>query len=595
MHTYYQERANLVQKVLAELKRKNNVVANYRLLAILVTAVLFYFGISYANIWLMIPMMLATIIGFYFLVKYHDSLTDQIVQSENLIDVLTNEIAVLEGRANAYDAGDEFQNQTHTYLDDLDVFGGFSLFSKINRTKTERGKTYLAKSFLNIPTLEKIHCRQKAISELSKENVWREEFLATLVDLENTSSVENLIDLQEPESLKGEWLMKLYPFMSWIWILGVLACFYQFGLEVGVISIFVVLGIHMALVGMNKEHTEPIFQKVKGYSRALSKYRIALDHIIMNDWQSQELVQAVSMLNLTNKSYKNPIESFEFIARRIDMKNNQFASFFLYFYSPFDMLELLKLRKWIRENPSLFDKVFHVIGLFEELSSYGFLGFNHPEWSVPELLESDIVILNTTDAFHPLIKDAVSNSFNWTSENRLSLITGSNMSGKSTFLRTIGTNILLAYAGGVVAAKQLTLATDIHLYTYMRIKDSLQQNASTFKAEIDRIKMLLGALKGTEKNILLVDEMLRGTNSEDKLKGSMAFLEEICSATSYAAVATHDLRMTEIAEVHPEIVKNYYFEYNSTGGNLTFDYKIKPGICSSFNASELLRNIGLKI
>ena len=595
MHTYYQKREELAQKTLIELKQKNDRVANYRLLAIILTSILFYFGISYANMWIMIPLMAGIIIGFYFLVKYHERVSEQLFQKENLLKVLKNELGILRFKPNSYDSGEAFKIAGHRYADDLDVFGEFSLFSKVNRAKTERGKKYLANSFLSMPTSQRISQRQLAIEELKAKNEWREDFLATLIDLETKESVENLVDIPEPDKLKGEWLLKLYPYLSWMLLVGVAASFYWLGLEAGVISVFAILGLHMSLVGLNKKITEPVFLKVKGYSRALSKYRLALNHIISASWQSEELTAALAVLNLSNKSYKNPIDSFEFIARRIDMKNNQFASFFLYFYSPFDMIELLKLRKWLQQNPAFFEKVFHVIGLYEELTSFATLGFNNPDWVKPVFVEAEEVIFDTTEAFHPLIADAVSNSFNWTSDNRLSLITGSNMSGKSTFLRTLGTNLLLAYAGSTVAAKKFVTTAEISLFTYMRIKDSLQQNASTFKAEIDRIKMLLDALKKGTKTILLVDEMLRGTNSEDKLKGSMAFLEEICHSKAYAAVATHDLRMTEISEIHQEMVKNYFFEYNSEGGNLTFDYKIKPGICSSFNASELLRNIGLNI
>ena len=129
----------------------------------------------------------------------------------------------------------------------------------------------------------------------------------------------------------------------------------------------------------------------------------------------------------------------------------------------------------------------------------------------------------------------------------------------------------------------------------MRIKDSIQQNASTFKAEIERIKLVLAAINNNENALFLIDEMLRGTNSEDKLAGSMALLEKIVSSKAYAMVATHDLRMTEISEKYPDSVKNYYFEYATENGELLFDYLIKEGVCKSFNASLLLKSIGLPI
>lgn len=169
------------------------------------------------------------------------------------------------------------------------------------------------------------------------------------------------------------------------------------------------------------------------------------------------------------------------------------------------------------------------------------------------------------------------------------------MSGKSTFLRTVGLNIILAYAGCPVFAKKMNISFGIKLICYMRIKDSIQQNASTFKAEIERIKLVLAAINNNENALFLIDEMLRGTNSEDKLAGSMALLEKIVNSKAYAMVATHDLRMTEISEQYPAEVKNYYFEYATENGELLFDYFIKEGVCKSFNASLLLKSIGLPI
>ena len=186
-------------------------------------------------------------------------------------------------------------------------------------------------------------------------------------------------------------------------------------------------------------------------------------------------------------------------------------------------------------------------------------------------------------------------SIDFDEKNRLTLITGSNMSGKSTFLRTVGLNIILAYAGCPVFAKKMNISFGIKLICYMRIKDSIQQNASTFKAEIERIKLVLASINNNENALFLIDEMLRGTNSEDKLAGSRALLEKIVNSKAYAMVATHDLRMTEISEQYPNEVKNFYFEYATENGELLFDYLIKEGVCKSFNASLLLKSIGLPI
>ncbi|MFY7912125.1 MAG: MutS-related protein, partial [Emticicia sp.] len=276
---------------------------------------------------------------------------------------------------------------------------------------------------------------------------------------------------------------------------------------------------------------------------------------------------------------------------------NMLASLFLTLATPFQPVQLIKLRAWLKENPDFFEKIFDVIGVFELYASIGNLHFNKPDWCFPTINSSKTFKLYGQEMGHPLIntKNVVCNSFDFDEKNRLTLITGSNMSGKSTFLRTVGLNIILAYAGCPVFAKKMSVSDGIKLICYMRIKDSIQQNASTFKAEIERIKLVLAAINTNENALFLIDEMLRGTNSEDKLAGSMALLEKIVNSNAYAMVATHDLRMTEISEQYPDVVKNYYFEYATENGELLFDYLIKEGVCKSFNASLLLKSIGLPI
>jgi DNA mismatch repair ATPase MutS len=193
------------------------------------------------------------------------------------------------------------------------------------------------------------------------------------------------------------------------------------------------------------------------------------------------------------------------------------------------------------------------------------------------------------------VHQTICNDFELTKHNQVNLITGSNMSGKSTFLRTIGMNLILANMGAPVFAEKLDLRLGMEPICYMRITDSIYENASTFKAEIERIKLVLQALKNDKLHIFLIDEMLRGTNSEDKLKGSMALFEKLVNENAIALLATHDLRLSEISAKYTDKVKNFYFEYSTAHGELIFDYLIKEGVCKSFNASLLLEAIGLKM
>ncbi len=589
---YYQKRLEEEGEDLKSLERKTNQVSNWRLLAIVASAVIFYFLLK-TSIFIAAGSWIIIIAGFFYLVKYHDSLAAETELKRIKTDVLKNEIQYLSTAKNRYDNGAQYEQPKHPYTADLDVFGEFSLFAKTNRAKTHKGQNYLSDALTTIASATSIAQKQRATAELAKKDKWRQNFQASLFELHNTET-EGLTSLEEPEKLTAEGLIFVYKYFKWLIPVLLFSAFYFWGVTAGTLSLFGFLGLHFMLSGINRKITEPYFQKIKGISKDLEKYALATQIIIKEDFESEVLKNAKAQLPLSQSS-ENPIHEFLTIYKKIDMKNNQLAAFFLYLFSPFDLVQLIVLRKWVNTHPDFFSHIFEVIGTFELYSSLGTLAFNEKGWVFPDLYEDENLSFEIKDAGHPLMDPSVTNTFVFNEANRLSLITGSNMSGKSTFLRTIGCNIILAYAGAPVFASSFRLVAGIHLYAYMRIKDSLQENASTFKAEIDRIKLLLEAMRTQPKSLILVDEMLRGTNSEDKLKGSIAFLEEVIKAHAYAMVATHDLRTTELAGKYPESVQNFFFEYESNGGELTFDYKLKEGVCQSFNASELLRSVGLDV
>jgi hypothetical protein len=590
MIKYYTERLAEEVSTLGTVENKNNNISNLRLGAIILGAVLLYFLFRTSAL-IAFSAIILILAGFYFLVKYHEKIQEEVELKKVLISVLKNEKGIVEGESNQYADGQKYYSEKHDYSSDLDVFGHFSLFHLLNRAKTQLGQFKLAQSLLNTENADAINERQKASQELKDKTIWRQNFQATLFEL-SISPVEELKHLDEPPKIKLEGLIKYYAYLKWIFALAVIAVFYFYGVTNGVTALLLLLAINFSLVGINKKVTEPYFLKIKGLSRDMAKYKTATQLILSEKWNSKLLKEAFNRLPISGK---NPIEEFELISKKIDMKNNQFAAFFLYAFSPFDLVQLVNLRKWVKGNPDFFEQIFEAIGTFEALNSLGTLAFNNPTWVFPELSDAEKLSISAESIGHPLMLDSIANDFVLDNKNRLSLITGSNMSGKSTFLRTLGSNVLLAYAGAPVFAMSLKLCSGIKLFAYMRIKDSLEQNSSTFKAEIDRIKILLEAMDNENKALLLVDEMLRGTNSEDKLKGSLAFLERVIKSGSFAIVATHDLRMTEIADKYPEESKNYYFEYDAKDGELTFDYKMKPGVCQSFNASALLRSVGLDV
>ena len=204
--------------------------------------------------------------------------------------------------------------------------------------------------------------------------------------------------------------------------------------------------------------------------------------------------------------------------------------------------------------------------------------------------------MTTTAIGHPLIhtEKRVDNNYQLVAQPTVDIVTGSNMAGKSTFLRTLGINMVLAYAGAPVCASAMSLSI-FKVLTYMRIKDSLNESTSTFKAELDRLKMILTQVALHPNALVLIDEMLRGTNSRDKFLGSKVFIEKLIQLKTPTLFATHDLQLSELIEVHKDTVRNYHFDIQIADGEMKFDYKIKSGPCTTFNAAILLKEIGLSL
>lgn len=598
MEKTYQEKITTLLTEIATLKKKSDQISMYRLLLIIGLLVVVYQLFKLNEIVGGLSIV-GGILGFYYLVKHHEKIDAEIDLKETTLAVIKNELTCLEKISGMYYNGQEYGRPTHNFSEDLDIFGEGTLFHLINRTKSKSGSDYLAQQILGENQTFSIGQKQEAAKEMAAKTDWRLSFFASMFKISNeergVSKVLNQIE--HPPVLKLEKFISIYAkILPFLWV-AVFASAYFVSPSFAGYGVAALALINFRLTGINRNHTEEYFETVAGAGRLMEKFGVATGLIAQESWASEILKTAHERLPISKLNTKNPIDDFVVILKKLDMRRNMLASLFLTLAMPFQPVQLIKLRAWLKENPDFFEKIFDVIGVFELYASIGNLHFNKPDWCFPEINDSKTFKLYGVEMGHPLIntKNVICNSFDFDEKNRLTLITGSNMSGKSTFLRTVGLNIILAYAGCPVFANRMNISFGIKLICYMRIKDSIQQNASTFKAEIERIKLVLAAINNNENALFLIDEMLRGTNSEDKLAGSMALLEKIVSSNAYAMVATHDLRMTEISEEYPNVVKNYYFEYATENGELLFDYLIKEGVCKSFNASLLLKSIGLPI
>jgi len=256
---------------------------------------------------------------------------------------------------------------------------------------------------------------------------------------------------------------------------------------------------------------------------------------------------------------------------------------------------MMALNEWRRKNKEIVPKLFEVSAEVEVLNSLATIHFNYPDWCLPNFSEQHFVF-ESNELGHPLIpeKERVTNSFEIRNNQLISLVTGSNMAGKSTFLRSVGVNIILAQMGAPVCAKSFNVSP-IRLMTSMRISDNLAENTSTFYAELKKLKTIIEAVNNHEKVFVLLDEILRGTNSHDRHKGSAAFITQLIKQHAFAVIATHDLELADLKQQFPSAIENYHFDVQVKGEELFFDYKLKNGICQSLNASLLMKKIGIEL
>lgn len=261
-----------------------------------------------------------------------------------------------------------------------------------------------------------------------------------------------------------------------------------------------------------------------------------------------------------------------------------------------DLKQIIAIEEWKRANKQNLADAFEVLADYEALISLASLHINYTHWAMPQIADGEAYTLAAKNIGHPLIQPGkrVVNSYELRDTFKVDIITGSNMAGKSTFLRTIGINTVLALCGAPVCADIMEVSV-VNIFSYMRIKDSLNESTSTFKAELDRLQMLLKAVGTVPKVFFLVDEMLRGTNSVDKYLGSKAVIEQLIAKNAVGMVATHDLQIARLEDKYPAYVRNYYFDIQVIEGEMLFDYKLKHGECKTFNASLLLKQIGINV
>jgi DNA mismatch repair ATPase MutS len=592
----YQNNLLLQEQRIAQLKKDLHKISLSRLglfiAEILLVALMI--NIGYSVVFLIL--LFLPVAFFLFLVKKQTLVQEKLSYAIQLLWVYQNEVNYFQSAKNGYQDGAQYEDENHPYASDLDIFGPASLYAAINRCNTRKGMDLLAGHFSRTNKSERILQRQQAISEITGHIDQTFHFRAELQnhDPQQLKIIEYKLEHQLPQQLQfaRNSFLKIYakviPFLT----VGTFILAIVLGGYAWQVLAFLALS-NAALTFFSMKDINRVYYGFSGGSSLLNSFSSTIRWTEDIEWKSGYIKNLFG--NAPNAERLSvQIKSLSSIIQAFDARLNIILSAALNLLLLWDIQCCLRLQKWHANSSDQLLKGLDRISEFEELISIATLKYNHPEWNFPQL--AGAFHLEAEKIGHPLIPEAkrVVNDYVLKDQPTVDIITGSNMAGKSTFLRTLGINMVLAYAGAPVCAQRMSLSI-FSILSYMRIKDSLNDQTSTFKAELNRLKMILDAVASSENSFVLIDEMLRGTNSKDKYLGSKVFIERLIETRTPSLFATHDLQLSEMQEDYPLQIRNYHFDIQFSEGEMDFDYKIKEGPCKTFNAALLLKEIGLAL
>ncbi|MGZ3820098.1 MAG: MutS-related protein [Mucilaginibacter sp.] len=595
---HYQERVTLAAAEVDKYQKLANSYSLYRLVIFGFFILSVCLAISVDEI--LIIALSVIILGFSFswLIKKQSHFESLKNYFQDIKKVNENEIESILSRSNIYPDGSWFINDKHYYTSDLDIFGSNSLFQLINRAATLPGIIKLA-TWLNASApKDVILSRQQVVKEISQKNDWRIDIQAHLLFSlkQQREQIKNLIAyLKIPVELDQQQWLSLYSKIAPIFLLAVIiaAVFYTpVRYFAGVVALF-----NNRLVSSRSESVKKTDLIAGRIGATLAHFVLAFQSIEKEGWDAEYLEKLSCRIKMSDgTAISEKIAELSHLINRLNYRLNLVVGFVLNIFLLWDIRQVIAIENWKRANQQNLEDAFDVIAEYEALISLASLSINYPDWCFPEIADGADYTLSATHLAHPLINinNRIANDYELKDTLKIDIITGSNMAGKSTFLRTIGINTVLALCGAPVCAKSMEVSV-VTILSYMRIKDSLNESTSTFKAELDRLQMLLTAVESNAKIFFLIDEMLRGTNSVDKYLGSKAVIEQLISKKGVGMVATHDLQIAQLEKQYPEYVRNFYFDIQVKDGEMLFDYKIKHGECKTFNASLLLKQIGIDV
>ena len=512
-----------------------------------------------------------------------------------LIAINEQELKTEAGRYFDLFNGAEFQPAVHAYANDLDIFGRASVYQFINRAMSGQGRKTLAEWLLQPAGTEEILQRQQAVKVLQAQYQWRQELQAHSAAEPVTIGTQQKINdwLQQEQSFFTHGAWQLVRIIGPAIIIAITAFYIADKLETKWFNL--ALLVFFLFTGYISKKATVAYNTLTKIAPEIATLSKTIYHIENQTFTSGWLQRNQAHFTDGQKTASVSVKTLNGILGRLDIRLNPVLFLPINILLFWDLQQMLAFEKWKKTNKEHIMNWFNAAGEMEALSSLSTLAFNHPTWAFPEMAENHGTYL-ATELGHPLIpfQKRVNSTFTMEETGQIAVITGSNMAGKSTFLRSIGLSLVMGMAGAPVCAVSARFSR-MPVMSSMRISDNLEESTSTFYAELKKLKSIIEAVKRKEKVFLLLDEILRGTNSLDRHTGSKALIQQLIKEDASGIIATHDLELAELITTYPVNIHNYHFDVQVANEELFFDYALKDGICQSLNASILMKKIGIEM
>ena len=598
----YTGRITVLTEEIRQLNKYNRLVVVLELSAIALAVGCVVTYTMWSNVAALVVAVL--LIATYVAIRWRDSRNSRMSEEkESLRSVYQKELNYLDGDFSGFASGEQYVNSHHAFTLDLDIFGPQSLFHRINRTVTTGGSDFLARELAEtrVRTIDEIEARREAIRELSEREPLRTAFMAQGRgrQIDTTDILEALHEVQQmqviPADAPTRSLSRLAAHrFTHIAAVGSIIVFY--GLLAGAIFgplsgafpmlwvLFQILTVYL-LFGRTLKR---INQSINIILPRLSIYVNMIMLIVTADLKSREGHDIIRQLSADKQDALKSFRLLKDIINALDQRNEIWVPISNALYLA-DYFIVRRFLLWQDHYMEHIDEWIAAVSHFDALVSMATFRYNEPAATDAELMDADEVVYEAHGLYHPFLgAKAVRNDFT-IADRHYYIITGANMAGKSTFLRSVGINYVLACCGMPVFADSLRVSL-FSLFSSMRTTDDLAHGISYFNAELLRLQQLIETCRQNRHTLIILDEILKGTNSLDKLNGSRLFLQSVTSLPITGIIATHDLELSKMQEEYPARFHNYCFEIQLSD-EITYTYRLSEGVARNQNATYLLKNI----